>query len=65
MTHSGYVFGTDANSFEYDQRFNQIMSMMERLVDVQQRTLEELREIKIAIQESGRIPPVTETRIDW
>lgn len=63
MSHNGFVFGTNAGSFEYDQRFNQIMTMLERLVDSQQRIIDELREIRSAIQESGNIGPIEETRM--
>lgn len=65
MSHNGFVFGTNAGSYEYDNRFNLLMSMLERLVNSQERILDELRDIKIATQEAGRIGPVTDTRLDW
>jgi hypothetical protein len=60
---NGFVFSTDAGSYDYDQRFNSIVTILERLVDSQQRIIDELREIRVAIQESGNIGPIEETRM--
>lgn len=65
MTHNGFVFGNNAGSYDYDNRFNILVTLLERLVDSQDKILDELREIKIATQEAGRTGPITETRMDW
>ena len=65
MTHNGFVFGENVGSYDYDNRFNQMIAVMERLLDSQEKILDELRDIKVAVQEAGRISPVTGTSMDW
>ena len=40
---NGFVFGENNSSFVYDNRFDQLLSALERLADIQKDTLEEIK----------------------
>jgi hypothetical protein len=42
----GFVFGENNSSFVYDNRFDQLLSALERLTDVQRDTLEEIKNLR-------------------
>lgn len=58
---NGYIHGTNNSSFELDNRFNAIVSILERMAATQQEILFELRALNRSIEGSvsgtDKIPP--------
>jgi hypothetical protein len=50
---NGFVFGENNSSFVYDNRLDQLLSAMERMVSIQHEILEEIRNLRADLKDSN------------
>ena len=51
MNSSGFVFGDNVSSFDYDNKFDRLMTLLDHMVSLQQQLIDEVRELKSTVQE--------------
>lgn len=51
MNSSGFVFGDNVSSFDYDNKFDRLMTVLDQFVALQHQLIDEVRDLKSTVQE--------------